>query len=319
MKNLLLTIALLVFFSASTFANTIFVTVDGNGNGSSWQNPTSLKSALKMANSGDQIWVAKGTYTPGDSRSASFKIKNNIQVFGGFAGTETSTTQRDFINNETIISGEIGTSFADDNIFNLVTFKDVSSNTVLDGFTLTAGAATETVLDQGNNKRSGGAIFNSNGSPMIANCIFKNNMAHDGGAIYNFSNKGESSPSIVNCQFVDNSATSDGGAIFNDGRFGGVSNPNIENCIFRNNQGNYGGAIFNHGAEGESSPYLTQCAFNDNEAYNKGANMYNMDVDGVASPGIHQCQFDNNDGVMGAGIYSYGEEAINGRGVLAAN
>ena len=66
----------------------------GSGDGSSWDNAfTNLESALAAANSGDEIWVAKGTYKPGDTREDSFQLKDGGSIYGGFAATETTLEQ----------------------------------------------------------------------------------------------------------------------------------------------------------------------------------------------------------------------------------
>src|SRR5262245_61802335 len=86
----------------------------GANDGSSWANAyTGLQSALAAANpsSADtvEIWVAAGTYTPRPTadRSLSFTLKNNVQVYGGFAGVETQREERNSAANVTILSGDI--------------------------------------------------------------------------------------------------------------------------------------------------------------------------------------------------------------------
>ncbi|HEX7757137.1 MAG TPA: hypothetical protein VF421_17425, partial [Niabella sp.] len=80
-------------------AQTIYVDASATGanDGASWSSAyKSLSSALDAANANaaiTQIWVAKGTYYPSASnnRDAFFDIKrNNLRLFGGFSGTETS-------------------------------------------------------------------------------------------------------------------------------------------------------------------------------------------------------------------------------------
>ena len=58
--------------------------------------------------------MAAGTYTPGSERVDSFALKNGVEVYGGFAGVADEApgsfdlADRDFVANETILSGEIG-------------------------------------------------------------------------------------------------------------------------------------------------------------------------------------------------------------------
>lgn len=83
--------------------------------GSSWGNPyINLQDALEAAQSGDEIWVAEGTYTPmggKDSdneeypREQSFQLKSNVSLYGGFKGYEDFIAQRAGDANRTILSG----------------------------------------------------------------------------------------------------------------------------------------------------------------------------------------------------------------------
>ena len=79
------------------------VSRDTEKNGSSWATAfTNLQDALEIADNGDEIWLAKGTYYPVEctdcresDRETSFKINSFIKIFGGFSGTESSLQERD--------------------------------------------------------------------------------------------------------------------------------------------------------------------------------------------------------------------------------
>mgnify|MGYP001007970404 FL=1 len=82
----------------------------GSNTGVSWANAfTSLQSALNpTCGIVDEIWVAHGVYTPGITYSDTFKVKPNVGLYGGFAGTETTRDERDWVANVTVLSGDIG-------------------------------------------------------------------------------------------------------------------------------------------------------------------------------------------------------------------
>ena len=80
----------------------------GAADGTSWTDAfTTLQDALAAATSGDEIWIATGTYLPGTTRDASFAIPDGVSVYGGFIGTETSRSERDPDAHVVVLSGDL--------------------------------------------------------------------------------------------------------------------------------------------------------------------------------------------------------------------
>mgnify|MGYP006284726353 CR=1 FL=1 len=289
----------------------IFVKGGSAGDGTSWTNAYGdLQRALRAAKAGDQIWVAVGTYHPttGNDRNAMFAIPNGVQLYGGFAGYESSINARDLANNPVILSGEIGDPTSkEDNSYTVVYTKHVSSRTIVDGFVIQGGYANGTGA-KGDIRRCGGGWFNdgSNGasSPTIQNCTFIHNKARDGAALYNYAANGTVNPVISNCRFIENAADLDGGAIFNDGS-AGLCSPTITACLFENNLATYGAGIMNQGIDGETRPEILNCQFFGNTSYIRGSSVYNNRQEaGICMPVIQGCIFEENRSSVGRDVSS---------------
>ncbi len=268
--------ATVVFVNQANFAAPI-------QNGLTWATAYSnLQTALAAAPTGTEIWVAQGTYKPTRtiSKTISFSIPSGAVVYGGFVGTETLLTQRNFNTNPTILSGEIGTiANPQDNSFHVVLFNSASNTTRLDGFTIRDGNSNFTVPTSlvfpssamlPVSENDGGGIALDNGSsPMIANCTVINNKGNLGGGIFATNN---SNPTFMNCMIMSNESTFGGGAyhlgsnavyknvLFSGNKAtGGAVYNNGSNSIFTNvtiaGNGGYNGAIFNS----TSSPVVKNC------------------------------------------------------------
>lgn len=306
-KGLLLWVLMMGSLLQLGAAKTIYVKNGSNGNGQSWGNAFGdLQKALKAAKKGDQIWVAAGTYVPtyDGNRSIAFNLVNEVSLYGGFGGFESSISERNLKQYQTILSGEIGTAAADDNSYTVIYAEKISSQTVIDGFSISGGRANGT--DAGVHRNNCGAgWFNNNASPIIKNCIFIKNVGREGGAIYNYASKGgNSSPRISYCSFIDNQADLDGGAIFNNGDEG-TCKPRIERCRFENNIATYGAGMMNRAKFGKTIVTVLECKFINNKSLVKGSAVYNhRDNSGICQANTQDCIFEDN-------LASVGKEVSN--------
>jgi C1A family cysteine protease len=248
----------------------------GAETGASWEDAiTNVRTATCYAQTlpdVTEIWVARGTYTPGAYRTMSFEMRNGLTLRGGFAGTETSLEERDLSNpeNRTILSGDLNgddqPGFVNnaDNSYHVVSAVGADATAVIDGFTIMGGNASDTSPDD-----CGGGMYNYSGSPTITNCVFLGNYAAEaGGAIRN-----ECSPTEM-----------------------GSSCPTIGNCVFSGNYAHQAGAISNLGTNlGPASPILSNCSFVGNSAYTYGG-MYTQTH---GDPTVANCIFWGNSDIIG--------------------
>ncbi|MBW1998292.1 MAG: right-handed parallel beta-helix repeat-containing protein [Deltaproteobacteria bacterium] len=314
--------------SAHRTGKVLFVNarIEAPGDGLSWDRALrSLKKALDVAQEGDSIWVAKGTYRPTETgdRTASFVLKRGVEVYGGFSGREKTLDERDWKKCKTILSGDIGRrNHALDNSFHVVTGAD---RAVLDGFVITGGCSlnalpgargpasrapgirqqrqgareggrppihiTPEIILRGPSRADGAGMINYQASPMVRNCIFKDNRAKKGGGVYNMVTRTFPPPRsprfelmFINCVFENNFAQVRGGGVAND--LG--TNPIFLNCIFRSNETREkGGGMYNDFA---SSPIIINSLFVRNSADTAAA----MGNDGGSAPVVYYTTFTEN-------------------------
>lgn len=294
------------------------------GHGTSWGDAyQDLQEALADPAVGTgmvEIWVAEGVYKPTSNslRGVSFVLKPCTALYGGFAGGESERDERDFTHRPTLLSGDIGILDDDsDNSYHVVTTQyepRADSSTVLDGFVITGGNA-----DGDSPQKYGGGLFITRAAgPTISNCIFENNAANDGGGGFaQLSGEGPSftnclfrnnvAPggvrgggglfalvsvlSLLDCQFIDNTAEKDGGGALVRVDPGTAS---FTNCVFRGNQaGENGGGLYSS-SEDER---MINCVFLDNDAINSGGGLHNS----YSNLLLHSCTVAGNHAVAGAG------------------
>jgi len=303
----------------------IYVDADnasGVKDGRSWATAhTTLTDALAEAVSGNEIWVAEGTYYPttGTDRDASFSLIAGVTLYGGFAGTESGSDERDWEARETVLSGDIGTQNDNsDNVYHVVVGSD---DAIIDGFTIQdgnanlpndgSGSLVETSASDAEILRivtdirsvAGGGMLNVHAATVTRNCTFRNNSAGKGGAVYNMVTKTwepgsapemSESPYFENCVFENNSAGGRGGAVNSDF----FTSPTYLNCQFLNNHcDSKGGAVYN---DMGCPSYFVNVLFAGNTA-ERGAAVV---ADGSSSHRMVYCTFVGNTADdLGAALY----------------
>jgi uncharacterized repeat protein (TIGR02543 family) len=283
-----------VVLGASSFekqSTILYVKLEGTGDCSSWTNACELQTALSLADSGDQVWVATGTYKPTTSvnREATFRLESGVAIYGGFPFAEGTWEERDWETNITTLSGDIGlVGDSTDNSYHVVTGNGVDRTAVLDGFTITAGNANGSTPHN-----LGGGMYNSTGTPTLSNVIFSEHSAGWGGGMYNE----RSSPTLTDVTFSGNTAINRGGGIYNYS-----SSPTLINVTFSNNSSDSlvgsGGGMHNFES---SNPTLINVTFSSNSAHD-GGGMLNLFT---SSPTLTNVTFSGNTATYwGGGIYN---------------
>lgn len=305
----ILAFALLSSFglNAQTYVNQA---ATGANDGSSWADAyTSLNDALDNTTSGE-IWVAAGTYVPaGDGINSTFLVNTQVDLYGGFAGTETSIGDRDFMANSTILSGDQnGDDVADDwvnnradNSLHVVFVDSLLSIVKLDGFQISGGNTIDDP-DVEYETRVGGGVF-SYSSMDVENCLFTSNFGRTGASIAIISsvNNGGDNSSFENCSFSRNRTTSQSAGIHCNTTDGLI----VNNCEFVENIC-VRGAVYPLNVDNAT---ISNCSFRDNyaEAGGFGCAMFMWQPDNMV---VENCEFINNVTGNGGAFYIDGREAV---------
>lgn len=283
----------------------------GANDGTSWEDAyTDLSDALLFSSEGDQIWVAAGRYLPGGAtptRDTFFRFPHDLELYGGFAGTEMTIEERDIAANETILSGDLAgddiddtfTSNRTDNVRHVLWLTDTITNaSIIDGFTIRNGH-TENADGAGNDRR-GGAIL-TYGNPTIRNCSFTQNYGYFGGALYP---RLTERIVIESCSFTNNFGSWGGSGIYINS-----DSASVNNCTFANNisETRRGAGL----ASFLCNIVVNNCTFSENSSSaSSGGAMHigGEDDEDSFEAFVTNCTFTNNDGIFGGALACYGED-----------
>lgn len=300
-------LAALLFLAggAECLAGVVYVNAasPSGGDGAAWATAfRTVEAGLAIAQPGDQLWVAKGTYTaPFTVPTSSFIVPAGVSLYGGFLGNEMLVSQAEPDVHVTILKGRS----PDPPEAGPVLILRHSADAVVSGFTIRDGMAFHSASYKG-----GGGMLIEGGSVDVVDCIFVNNRTmHNpgqnwghGGAICSF---GGASLTISGCTFDSNvthgrgrfdfpfgftPAAGHGGAIYtdagdlrvNDSRFlNNRAGSTLSSCsagmFVPAGDAGSGGAIFASHATVE----LSRCTFTANAA---GSSSASSDCQGFVDP-----------------------------------
>ncbi|WP_245917249.1 MBG domain-containing protein, partial [Mongoliibacter ruber] len=322
----------------------------GTFEGDSWENAIpELAHALNWARENRendlwssaeplQIWVAGGTYLPlynaadgffdsdGD-RDNSFVMVRDVQLFGGFAGTEISLEERDLAlkANTSILSGDLlgndGKGFLNflDNAHHVLISAGNVGVASLDGFTVSGGNSNglnnklvfgrniarvrgagmiivfsspeirNVIFSENTASVDGGGIYNANSQSNFTNVLIANNRANDGAGVYN----NFSSGTYTNVTIANNQAAQEGGGIKNVFS----SNSTLRNVVVLGNEANTSPGIFLHSGPLEDSQITSSFSLIQGfTSQNDG----NIDATSISPEAIFE-DFENSDYSLKAG------------------
>ena len=248
--RLIVMLALLVCSAAPVAATRYFV--DGSaasaGTGLSWASPfQTVQAALGVSTSGDEIWVARGTYT------GNFTVPAGVALYGGHRNGGLAIDRRPMQYRTILDAQGVGRVLM------------LGDQCTVDGFVVQNGVAAS--------PGGGGALVQGT-SPTIANCIFTANR-NTGGRGAALTVNGGGNPTVYNCVFAANLGSGHavdvlgaGGDYLNIVVDGNTSNgfhiqngasPRVINSVFTNNSGR---GICD--VSSNNQPIVTNCLFDGN-------------------------------------------------------
>ncbi len=201
---------------------------------------------------GGDVWVAAGTY------SANLALESYTYLYGGFAGTETQRTERNWSTNATVLDA----GWAGNAMLISGSWGTVDGFTIQNGYASNGGGIScigvshftiaHNILTANAALEYGGAIDCDASSPVIIDNVIAGNQAARGGAIRCY----HGSPEIANNTIIDNHATLDAAAVLSDD-----ATPVIANNIVAFNAGGFL-------ATGSGTPVLHHNVVHGNTAFN---------------------------------------------------
>src|SRR5689334_5378677 len=333
-SRLPIVLASVVCLAGSTWAGTWYVNgaAAAGGNGQAWASAYQrVQDALAVAQPGDQVWVAQGTYIPGDAtspRSVTFQIPSSVKLYGGFAGGETTLAQRDWVAHETILSGDLlqddlpGFVNRSDNCYHVVQITSAGANCGFDGFTVRGGNADGT----GTAGMAGGLYVPNTTVPLLRfanlrfvdnsalevgggvgmhvdldflDTLFEGNHAGSGGGLYSDS----SDVTLIRCVLRSNVATGFGGGCYIED-FGTA---NLSNCLVTGNTAAYVGGVFGI----YPNIYVRSCTVAANHALGIGG----LACDGFGAMYVYDSIVWGNTDTLNPGLY---EQQLDFYGVVTS-
>lgn len=332
MRTLIWALSMLLLLPFGMQAQKVrYVKAGASGDGSSWSNASGdIQTMIDQSASGDEVWIASGTYRPtrliksSKKNSRAFQLKDGVSLIGGFEGTETAKTDRrlkdggrpyEFVH-ETILSGDDdvkdtwtrviapGSSYR--YVWEIEGNKNNANHVLYGGKKVVFNDPTEIsglTIEGGNadtwNVQSQGAGLMAAGNVQVKKCIFRHNYAFTGvegavdflgGAVSLTDGNGKSL--VEDCLFDENMSLMTNLSSYGGGLY--IDNGTVKNCHFRGCvSGDFGGAIYAKNSK------ILDCTVEDSYSAAGGGIYLNKST--IEASRVSHCR-----GLKGAGIYNEG-------------
>ncbi|RRD65511.1 choice-of-anchor Q domain-containing protein [Fretibacterium sp. OH1220_COT-178] len=264
-----------------------------SGDGNSWSAPldeAGFAAALNGAASGDEFWIAAGSYRPvvpastdavtAAEQGKSFTLRDGVALYGGFSGSERTREQRNPDRHAAVLTGDLALDDVRDAqgvTLSADVIQGKNSKNVLKAANA-KGVRLDGIVVSGGDQGVGAGLSLGRSDMVIQNCLFQGNRAVSfGGGI----NAVASSLDIRSSRFLENR----GGPNSHGGAVNSVqTNLRIVDSSFENNRtgsdtsgnkaGNGGAVQFSDKKGGDKTLSVEGCRFRNNFAGAGGGGLY---------------------------------------------